>query len=67
MEKLLSVDEVAEILGVPKATIYRWRYIGTGPRGIPVGRYVRFRPAEVERWLSEVERAFHTQVGGAQA
>ena len=51
MEKLLSVEEVAEILGVPRATLYRWRYKGTGPRGIPVGRHIRFKPADVERWL----------------
>lgn len=51
MEKLLSVEELAELLGVPRATLYRWRYVGSGPPGITVGRHVRYRPADVERWL----------------
>jgi excisionase family DNA binding protein len=53
MEKLLSVHEVAELLGVPVPTVYRWRYEGTGPIGLKVGRHVRYDPADVRRWLSE--------------
>lgn len=49
--RLLSVDEVAEWLGIPKATIYQWRQKGYGPAGIAVGRYVRFEPGAVEAFL----------------
>ena len=52
MEKLLSVHEVAELLGVPVSTVYRWRYEGTGPIGLKVGRHVRYDPAELRRWLA---------------
>lgn len=48
---LLSVDELAAYLGVPKATIYNWSHTGSGPTSIRVGRYLRFRVADVERWL----------------
>ena len=53
LRRLLSIDEVAELLGVPAGTLYRWRYVGTGPRGIKVGKHVRYRPADVEAWLEE--------------
>ncbi len=41
------------MLGVPVPTIYGWRYHGEGPRGIKVGRHVRYRLAEVNRWLDQ--------------
>jgi excisionase family DNA binding protein len=53
MEKLLSVQEVAELLAIPVPTVYRWRYEGTGPVGLKVGRHVRYDPAELRRWLAE--------------
>ncbi len=50
-ERLLSIPEVADYLGVPVATIYRWRYTRDGPVGYRVGRHVRYRPSDVECWL----------------
>lgn len=52
-ERLLTVDEVAEWLGVPVGTIYAWRYRSTGPASYKVGRHVRFRRTDVERWLED--------------
>ena len=49
--RLLTILEVAELLGIPVATIYRWRHVGDGPRGYRIGRHVRFRRAEVEAWI----------------
>ncbi len=51
--RLLRPDELASFLGIPVATIYRWRSRGDGPRGIRVGRHVRYRIEDVERWLDE--------------
>ena len=51
--RLLSPDELAWYLGVPRATVYRWRSRREGPCGIRVGRHVRYRIEEVERWLDE--------------
>lgn len=49
--KLATVSEVAEYLDVPVQTIYAWNSRGIGPRAIKVGRHLRYRWAEVDRWL----------------
>ena len=52
--RLLSVEELAGYLGVPKKTIYGcWRQWGL--RGYRVGRYLRFRQRHVEEWLQSRE------------
>ncbi|MBM3695268.1 MAG: helix-turn-helix domain-containing protein [Actinobacteria bacterium] len=52
MQRLLTTDELAALLQIPKATIYRWRYCGEGPRGVRVGRHLRFEFADVQDWLN---------------
>lgn len=52
-DQLLTMDEAAEIVRVPVATLRYWRYLGKGPRGFRVGRSVRFWRSEVTRWLEE--------------
>lgn len=52
--KLLTPEELCEFLGgIPVATVYKWRYSGTGPRSIKVGRHIRYRMSDVERWLEQ--------------
>jgi predicted DNA-binding transcriptional regulator AlpA len=48
---LLDTQDLADYCKVPLATIYRWRYHRDGPRGIRVGRYVRYRMSDVQAWL----------------
>lgn len=55
MGELLNVDEVAEILGVPVATLRNWRYRGEGPVSFKIGGSVRYRKAELERWIGDQE------------
>jgi predicted DNA-binding transcriptional regulator AlpA len=50
---LLSPSQVSDLLGVPVATLYAWRYRGDGPEAIKIGRHLRYRPADIERWLQE--------------
>jgi excisionase family DNA binding protein len=50
---LLSPEDLASYLAVPLATVYRWRTRREGPRGIRVGRHVRYRVDDVERWLDD--------------
>jgi excisionase family DNA binding protein len=52
-EKLMSLTDVAEMLGIPVHTLYRWRYKGDGPVGYRVGRHVRYRREAVEAWLEQ--------------
>ena len=50
---LLSPAELSAYLGIPLATIYRWRSQRNGPSGIRVGRHVRYRVADIEAWLEQ--------------
>jgi excisionase family DNA binding protein len=49
--RLMSVQEVAELLQVPVKTIYQWRHRGEGPRPMRLGKYLRFDPADVAAWI----------------
>ena len=40
-DRLMSVTELAELLGVPVNTVYGWRCRGEGPPGYRIGRHVR--------------------------
>ncbi len=53
---LLSPKDLASYLGLPVATIYRWRSYGYGPPGVRVGRHVRYRIEAVDQWLDEQRR-----------
>ena len=55
VERLLTLAEVAELLRLPEATIYRQRYVGElpGSLGFRIGRHVRFRPSDLERFINE--------------
>jgi excisionase family DNA binding protein len=53
LEPLLSVNDLAVYLDVPVATIYAWRYHRQGPRGLKIGRHVRYRQGDVDRWIDE--------------
>jgi len=52
-QPLLTVRDVAQMLKIPTQTIYTWRYEGIGPPGFKVGRHLRFKRDDVERWLNE--------------
>lgn len=51
LDRLMSAEEVAAFLNVPVATLYQWRHHGVGPRGMRVGRHLRYRRQELEAWL----------------
>jgi predicted DNA-binding transcriptional regulator AlpA len=44
-----------ETLDVDERVIYNQRYLGKGPRGARIGRELRFRRSEINRWLAERE------------
>ena len=56
MERLLSTEEVAEVLGRPPRTLRQWRYLGVGPKYLKVGAAVRYRPSDIQTWLRAQER-----------
>lgn len=59
--RLLSPEDLADYLGVPIKSVYGWNYKGTGPKFRKVGRHVRYRPEDIEKWLDA------QQAGGAAA
>jgi excisionase family DNA binding protein len=56
VERLLSTEEVAEVLGRPARTLRQWRYLGEGPRYLKVGATVRYRARDIEEWLRAQEQ-----------
>ncbi|WP_252777605.1 helix-turn-helix transcriptional regulator [Actinoallomurus rhizosphaericola] len=46
-------EEVAHFLGVPKATLYQWRYLGIGPKAARIGRHLRYLPEDVIAWFRQ--------------
>ena len=55
LKALWSVQDLATYLGVPVQTIYRWRKHRYGPPGRGMGKHVRYRPADVERWIDSLD------------
>lgn len=53
MSKLMTITDLSDYLGIPVNTLYQWRSKGYGPRGVRMGKYVRYRPQDVEAWLSD--------------
>jgi excisionase family DNA binding protein len=47
---LLTVDELAEYLGLKRQTIYRWRTERRGPRAMRIGNRLFWNVAEVDAW-----------------
>ena len=62
-EQFYSPQELAEYLDYPLATIRKWRTEGTGPVGIRIGKRLRYRKSEVERWLQSRESERSDQNG----
>lgn len=50
-ERLLTVHEVADWLGINAGTLRYWRHVHRGPRSLSVGGTVRYRASDVEAWL----------------
>lgn len=54
MTPLWTANDVSTYLGVPVKTLYKWRSMNYGPKGHRVGRFLRYRPTDVEAWLDSM-------------
>jgi excisionase family DNA binding protein len=52
-DRLLTVEELANYLDVPVATIYAWRHRRQGPPGCRVGKHLRFRWSDIQQWIND--------------
>src|SRR5256885_363703 len=62
----MSADDVARHLGIAKDTVYRW----VRREGLPahrVGRLLKFRLSEVDRWVSERRTSIQVVIRGRPA
>ncbi|MDP3012727.1 MAG: helix-turn-helix domain-containing protein [Candidatus Subteraquimicrobiales bacterium] len=51
MEKLLGIEDIANIVGVKKSTVYQWTHRGLIPVVRLSSRCVKFSEAAIEKWL----------------
>lgn len=56
LERLLGVEEVAALCGVPPKTVHTWIYKHEGPKSLRVGKYRRFRRSDVAAWWESLAR-----------
>lgn len=54
---LLSIDEVADWLGVSVKTVYSMRDRNQAPPAIKVGRRLRWDAEDIQQWLDEHREA----------
>ena len=52
---ILTIDQAAEYLAIPKATLYTWRTrrAGFGPRAVKFGRCLRYRRSDLDAWIAD--------------
>ncbi len=53
-EPLWTPEQLAEYLGRPEKTLSNWRHLGLGPRYVKLGRAIRYRHGDVDRWLHDL-------------
>jgi len=61
-DDLLDEAKLATKLTVSRSTLQSWRYSGKGPRYIKVGRFIRYRNADVDAFLRAQTRGALTVV-----
>lgn len=49
-ERHLTIEDLAEREGVSIETVYYWHKRAVGPPRMKIGRYVRYRVADVVKW-----------------
>jgi predicted site-specific integrase-resolvase len=52
MVNLMTEQDVSKRLNVSVASLRRWRLLGRGPSFLKVGSLVRYRPEDLEAWLT---------------
>lgn len=59
--KLLTSDQVADLLGVQEGTVRLWRMQGKGPRFKKIGTLVRYDEADVLAYINAGTRISTSQ------
>lgn len=51
IDRLWTVQDLSEFLGIPVDTIRGWRTKNYGPAARKIGKHLRYDPAEVRCWV----------------
>ena len=63
-DRWVSVDEIAAYLGVKPDTVYKWKRLKSMPHH-KVGRLVKFKKDEIEKWVKTGKAAMPPRRTGA--
>jgi excisionase family DNA binding protein len=53
IDRLWSVDDLSDYLGVPVKTLYQWKWRGESPPVRKIGRHLRYDPTAVRAWATQ--------------
>lgn len=53
LARLLTPEEVGDLLGIPYRRLYAWKAEGKGPRYVQVGHNLRYRQSDVNDYIEE--------------
>jgi len=59
-DEFMTTADVSKAIRVPTGTLRWWRNAGVGPKSFKIVGSVRYRRADVDRWLKE---QYEMQVG----
>jgi len=55
-DPLMKESEAAQILGLSKRTLQKWRVTGGGPDFLKIGRAVRYSVEALTQWIGQSKR-----------
>ena len=61
LEQLYNEKETAKLLSLSVKTLQRYRYTGGGPIYIKLGKSVRYKESDIEKYVSERIRYITTE------
>lgn len=53
LDKLLKIEEVLEILNIPKTSFYRYVKNGIVPPPVKIGRSSRWKSSDIQNFLNQ--------------
>jgi len=67
LEPLLTESQTAERIAIPVSTLRYWRSTGEGPNFVKIGKYVRYDPSTLERFIQQNVRVSNAEATVTEA
>jgi excisionase family DNA binding protein len=61
----MNTPETAAYIGCKPSTLRNWKLQGKGPQYYKVGRLVRYRRADLDKWIEAQKRGRHEEMAVA--